>query len=167
MEGLPLASVGKRLILNVTEMPYFVYLLFAVSVWTLWALELLIRITLLSGLVLLSSYVAVCQAVSHASTSSIRIMLELHSPAAQNLWNMAQRQSNCSYQRLWSSHFPIFACILVIWRNPWNNEGTTVNDHASYSAYVPRDLFTSVGYLGIRYLKFIMKEGKLASSVVD
>lgn len=50
MEGLPLASVGKRLILNVTEMPYFVYLLFAVSVWTLWALELLIRITLLSGL---------------------------------------------------------------------------------------------------------------------
>lgn len=50
MEGLPLASVGKRLILNVTETPYFVYLLFAVSVWTLWALELLIRITLLSGL---------------------------------------------------------------------------------------------------------------------
>lgn len=28
MEGLPLASVGKRLILSVTEMPYFVYLLF-------------------------------------------------------------------------------------------------------------------------------------------
>lgn len=110
MGGLPLASVGKRLILNVTEMPYFVYLLFTLlyQYEFSWALELLIRITLLSGFVLLSSYVVL----------SIRIMLECTALLHQTCENMAQRQSNCSYQRLWSSHFPTFVCILVIWRNP-------------------------------------------------
>lgn len=109
MGGLPLASVGKIRIFSVSEMPYFVYLVFTLlyQYELSWALELLIRITLLSGFVLLSSYVVL----------SIRIMLECTALLHQTCENMSQRQSNCSNQRLWSSHFPTFVCILVIWRN--------------------------------------------------